>query len=114
MRLCYGPFDVKDALSLSRFEEACRSGSWQGLLYPVDTVLLHMDALTVNEETETVLRAGGTVTLTDKELYVTSVYMSDDKPHQAYRRAYTSDGRFLGVLRLSPDKSKWQPAKIFR
>jgi len=114
VRTGYGPFEIENALSLPQFEEACRRGSWKEKLYPLDIVLRHMDALILNEKTAAVLRSGAAVALTDTELSALSAAESEDKPHQVYRRAYTADGRFLGVLRLSSDRSKWQPVKIFR
>jgi hypothetical protein len=30
-----------------------------------------------------------------------------------YCRAYSGDGRFLAILRRTPEKSVWQPKKVF-
>ncbi len=101
-RLCYGPFDIKDAVSLSRLEDAFRSGYWEHFLHPMDCVLSAWPAVVVDEATEQVIRNGLSVAL--------SLALPDDRRC----RTYTADGHFLGVLRFDTEIEKWHPEKVFQ
>ena len=106
-RLRCGLFDIKEAVSLDQLEAACRHGYWQHLVYPIDTVLLDWGAIIVDDEVSQLIRNGRPVVLRND--------YSDREggPYQSYCRAYTLDGRFLGVLRFNPERSEWQPEKVF-
>jgi tRNA pseudouridine55 synthase len=102
-----GPFDIKDAISISQLEEAFRYGYWQQFVYPVDFALQHYSAVVVDYEAEEAIRKGSPVVLEH----------SDDRGDngrvgQKYCRAYSLDGRFLGVLHRVPEKEIWQPKKV--
>jgi tRNA pseudouridine55 synthase len=101
-RLRYGPFDIKDAVSISRLEEAFGSGYWEHFLHPMDCVLTAWPAVVVDEATEQLIRNGLPVAL--------SLESSDDRRC----RTYTADGDFLGVLRFEPQKGHWHPEKVFQ
>jgi tRNA pseudouridine55 synthase len=96
-----GPFDIRDAISPTQLEEAFRHGYWQHFVYPVDTVLQHQSAVVVDSATEDIIKNGGTITLEE-----------DEDPGTKHCRAYSLDGRFLGVLRRLPGKGLWQPKKV--
>lgn len=106
IRLSYGVFDIKDAISLPQLEDAFRYGYWQYFVYPIDIVLLHWTAMVVSDETSRAIRNGCPL-----------VFENDD--HRAWSsvenhcRVYTPDGCFLGVLRFNPEKGQWQPEKVF-
>lgn len=106
-RLRCGLFDIKEAVSLDQLEAACRYGYWQHLVYPIDTVLLDWGAIIVDDEVSQLIRNGRPVVLRND--------YSDREggSYQSYCRAYTLDGRFLGVLRFNPERSEWQPEKVF-
>jgi len=106
IRLRCGVFNISDAVSLPQLEDAFRYGYWQHLVYPIDTVLLHWTAMVVSEDTERVIRNGSPLVL---ENYGSSAPSSSEN----HCRAYTPDGRFLGVLRFNPERGQWQPRKIF-
>jgi tRNA pseudouridine55 synthase len=101
VRLRCGYFDIKDAVSLSRLEDSFRNGSWQELIYPVDSVLSHWAAVVVDDAGEKNIRSGRPLLLDE-----------DSSPGER-RRAYSSDGSFLGVLRFNPETGQWQPEKVF-
>jgi tRNA pseudouridine55 synthase len=103
VRLRYGPFDIKDAVSISQVEDAFHSGCWTHLLYPVDCVLLHWPAIVVDAATEQNIRNGRPLTLAQD---------FDGEAMENRCRAYTLDGCFLGVLRFNGGKSEWQPEKV--
>ncbi|MFH1002837.1 MAG: tRNA pseudouridine(55) synthase TruB [Chloroflexota bacterium] len=109
VRRCCGSFDIDDAVSLPRFEEACRYGYWERLVYPVDVVLRHWATLVVGPANAENIRQGRPPVLPPE---------SDPGPPSAgaaahrYCRAYTAEGGFLGVLRFDPERGQWQPAKV--
>lgn len=101
-RLRYGHFDIRDAISLSHLENAFRHGYWTDLLYPMDSVLGHWAAVVVGNDTGEDMKMGRSLMLVDV-----------DAPVLERRcRAYTLDGRFIGVLRFNPVSGRWQPEKV--
>ncbi len=100
VRLHCGPFHISHAVSLSGLEEAFRLGYWQGLVCPVDTVLSQWAAVVVSDDTGELIRNGSPLTL--------ELPPADDRC-----RAYTADGRFIGLLRLDPESGQWKPEKVF-
>jgi len=117
-RLRHGPFDIKDAISLTQLENACRRNYWHHYVYPIDIVLLDWAAIIVSDAREQLIRNGNPVVLkgavTGRENGyppTPQVAGSNSKDHC---RAYTLDGLFLGVLRFNPKSRQWQPKKVFR
>lgn len=108
VRTRYGPFHISRAVSVSQLEEAFRSGYWEHFLHPADSVLQHWKAVLVSDDTAAKLRNGAAVALEEGE--------ETGAGGEAKRRcrAYTQDGRFLGVLRHDPETGRWQPEKIFQ
>jgi tRNA pseudouridine55 synthase len=105
LRLRCGPFDIKDAVSLSQLEDAFRDGYWQKLIYPIDFVLWHWAAVVVDSGAEVDIRNGRPLVLAGGDSL---------KAASGERcRAYTSDGSFLGVLKFNPETGQWQPEKVF-
>jgi tRNA pseudouridine55 synthase len=102
-----GLFDIKDAISISQLEEAFRYGYWEHFVYPSDIVLQDYQAVVVDHEAEEAIRNGSPIALEHG-----STRDSKDSPRQKYCRAYTLDGRFLGVLHRVPEKGVWQPKKV--
>ncbi len=99
-----GIFAIKDALSLLKLEEAFRLGYWERYLHPVDSVLQDFDALVVDDTAEADMKNG-------KMINIAKSGETGDKPK--YCRAYSQDGRFLGILSYLPDKGLWHPKKVF-
>ena len=102
-----GLFDIKDAVSMSQLEEAFRHGYWEHFLYPVDIVLQDYNAVVMDDAAEEAMKNGSRVVLEQGN-------SQDNKSssRQKYCRAYSADGRFLGILRHVPDKGIWQPKKV--
>ena len=103
-----GFFDIKDSTSMSLLEDAFNYGYWEQFMQPMDTALQHFEAIVVNSTTEENIRKGCPVLLEQRDDLV-----ENGSHDNTYRRAYTSDGRFLGILYGTHDKSVWQPRKIF-
>lgn len=104
VRLRTGPFHVDRALSLEEFENVAADEQWKEHLHPLDSLLLHMKSLAVEENAERHLRHGRSVALGHRGLY--AGYL------ESYR-IYSSDGRFLAVVRFDRPNNRWDPHKVF-
>ncbi len=102
VRLRYGPFDIREALTLPELEDAFRYGYWTDFAFPIDYVLTAIPAVVVGEETARDIRYGASVSLN-----------FEGKPGEKRCRAYTADGCFLGVLSFNPESGLWEPKKVF-
>ena len=115
IRLRCGLFDIKDAVSLPQLEDAFRYGYWQHFVYPIDSVLLHWTAMVVSEDARQDIRNGQSLAVKDGDQ--ASGYPKRHVLQQSSTenrcRAYSLDGRFLGVLRFNSEKEQWQPEKVF-
>ena len=99
-----GIFDIKEAITPEHFEEACRVGYWESLLYPMDSILSLWETVIVGEEKAQAIRNGALLTLTEN---------TSNKVETEFCRAYTWDGSLLGILRFDTVKQQWQPEKVF-
>jgi tRNA pseudouridine55 synthase len=104
-RTAYGPFKIEDAVPPSQIEEAFRSGDRERFIHPPDYVLQGYPSAVVDGEGEKAMKQGHVLAL--------EVPAITDASAGTRCRAYAADGRFLGVLRYLPDKSTWQPEKVF-
>jgi tRNA pseudouridine55 synthase len=104
-RTGYGPFEIREALSLPQVKEAFHNGYLHLLTHPMDSVLRHLPSAVVSEDEEASIRNGRALVLADSD------HLSEQTPNRC--RAYSLDGRFLGVLRFKPDDGHWRPEKVF-
>ena len=95
-----GPFSLDDALTIEQLEA---EEDWEGLLEPPDAALKETPALLVPSAGERHLRNGQPVNLPGSAPYA---------KHLEPRRAYSEDGRFLGLVRFNRAESSWKPEKI--
>jgi len=102
VRLGYGIFKIEDAVSLSMLEDSVASGSVESLVCPIDWALSSSPGVEVSLETAHLIGQGRPVVLEG----VSAAF-------EGYLRAYTSEGRFLAVLRYLPQSGEWQPEKVF-
>jgi tRNA pseudouridine55 synthase len=107
VRLKCGLFDIDEAMDIASMEEAFHYGYWQRFLYPIDEVLLDWRAAIVNQESESAIRKGRSVSLVADENLCTYPYSENQC------RAYSGDGHFVAVLRLQPEGKMWHPEKVF-
>ena len=101
-RASAGPFDVESAHSPEEFEEA--GESWRELLEPPDAALGRLEGIVIEPAAERHLRNGQAVSVPAAGVYA---------KHLEERRAYSSEGVFLGIVRFSRPDSLWQPEKVF-
>ncbi len=100
-----GIFDIKDAVSLPKLEEAFRGGYGDDYLHPVDFVLQDYQAVIVDDAAEVAIKNGTSINIPGS-LDIKS------PAGEKYCRVYSRDGRFLGMLRYVPEKEVWQPKKV--
>ena len=117
IRLRYGLFDIKDAVSLPQLEDAFRYGYWQHFVYPIDIVLLDWAAIVVSNNTEQLIKNGRPLALGSDTGSGGTDYLKPYPRTQSFLgsrcRVYTLDGCFLGVLCFNPERGQWQPEKVF-
>ncbi|MCX7911604.1 MAG: tRNA pseudouridine(55) synthase TruB [Dehalococcoidales bacterium] len=100
VRTRYGIFDIAEATGLTELEAVFAGGLWEEYLYPPDAVLQGLPAVILDEGGELAMKQGRPVAVGAAE--VSSVC-----------RAYSRDGRFLGIVRYLPDRGTWQPKCVF-
>lgn len=98
VRTRVGPFALARAVSLERLAEALADGSWDRWIYAPDEALLDWRAAILADTNEQRLRHG-------QMLAFPSI------TEAARLRAYSVDGRFLGMLERAGEV--WKPAKVF-
>lgn len=105
-RIHAGGFHLDSAVTLEDLERANTSEptGWQQYLYSVDWVLRGLKSISVGRSAEQCLRNGQSISL------------GRLGPEAAYLerfRAYSTDGRFLALVRFEPSDQVWRPIKVF-
>jgi tRNA pseudouridine55 synthase len=111
VRRQYGPFSLDNAVSPEDLEQAVGADSWSGYVFPVDSVLTHLDTVVVNDGIGRDIMNGRKIDIGPGES--TGASLTEKSTGHNRLRAYSSDGRFIGVLRFDPETERWQPEKIF-
>jgi len=97
-------FTLDDTVVAETFEAAEDDEAWRDLLAPPDIALRALDALPVDAAAERHLRNGQAVALPAASTYA---------KHLDARRAYSTDGRFLAIVRFNRPDATWQPERVF-
>lgn len=107
-----GPFTLKQSITLEDLEAALQADAWQDHLYAADEALLKWNAAILGSESEARLRNGQLLTFPNAmpSAPEESADTDADVPREDMLRAYSTDGRFLGVLRERD--GAWQPHKV--
>jgi tRNA pseudouridine55 synthase len=100
-RTGYGPFHIEEAMPLERLEEAFRAGQWREFSHPLDCVLKHLAALTLDAAGDEAVRKGIPVTAENRGEYEGEL-----------RRAYNAGGELTAVLRFDSQNGCWRPQKV--
>jgi hypothetical protein len=93
-------------VTLERLEAALADGSWSDHLYAPDEALLEWRAAIVGPEHERRLVNGVALRLPRAD--AAAPLPAADEP----LRAYSTDGRFLGILRWDDGQGAWRPEKV--
>ncbi|UCD08433.1 MAG: tRNA pseudouridine(55) synthase TruB [Dehalococcoidales bacterium] len=113
VRRKYGPFSIDNAVLYDDLDQSSLGDDWQRYIHPIDSVLLHLKAIVVNDDTRKDIQHGRTI-----ENIVSNGQISKDQSHPEELKvtrclAYGLDGCFLGILRYVPESGRWQPEKVF-
>jgi len=101
IRLKNGIFNIDDGLTVEQLEDAFNGGYWQDVMHPIDSVLTHMPAAIVDNQSETDIKNGVSL-----DLDIEGCSDAD------WCRAYSEDGRFIALLRYKSSTGKWHPRKV--
>ena len=102
VRSAYGPFTVGEAVTPETLQNSVTADQLASLLYPVDYPLSSWKhCITTIEEARHI--AGGI------DISLPGLIPDDS----IYCRAYHPDGRFLAVMKFTPDSGLWHPQKVF-
>jgi len=105
-----GPFTLDQCLTLEALEVALADGGWRERLYAPDEALLERRAAILGERDEARMRNGQPLRFTARDA-------GDgwQPPVEGeLLRAYSVDGRFLGILRWNAAGAAWQPHKVLQ
>lgn len=102
-----GPFLLEQALTLDDFGRAAGEGRWQKFLHAADSVLLDWWAAVLGRERTDEIMQGRGIHLTPLR-----AERMAGLPAGTPCRAYSTDGRFLAILRYRGEQF-WHPAKVF-
>jgi tRNA pseudouridine55 synthase len=104
-RLSCGAFKAETSVTPEQLEPTDDTqDGWQKHLLPVDWVLQNLNSITVGQQAEQYLRHGQSVNL--GQAPQNAGYLEEF-------RAYTSDGRFLALVRFDRGDNSWRPTKVF-
>ena len=104
IRLRSGPFKISDSLSLENAEEKCTDGTWIEKLHTPDVVLTGLPAVILGKESEQIINHGQSLS--------TTIHTNISNSQETYR-AYSTDGRFLAILKFDNAKNQLLPQKVF-
>jgi len=103
VRLRYGCFDIRDAVSLAQLEEGFRNGDWTKFIYPIDIVFQDWAAVVVDAAAAADIRNGRPVELEP----------ASPQTGAGWLRIYNRDGYFLGLLKFDREKERWLVGRVF-
>ncbi|HEV8192615.1 MAG TPA: tRNA pseudouridine(55) synthase TruB [Ktedonobacterales bacterium] len=105
VRIRSGPFTLDESLTLVELEQALADGTWQEHFFAPDEALLSWRAAILGSESEGALRNGQLLR-----------FAARADPHSPgdLLRAYSTDGRFLGILQWNEAGATWQPHKVLQ
>jgi hypothetical protein len=87
---------------MSEINDAFQQNTWKEFIHPVDSPLFSLKAAIVDKRDEVAIRNGRSISLGEEYPFP-----------EEYCRAYSSDGRFIAVLRFISNKKLWHPEKVF-
>jgi tRNA pseudouridine55 synthase len=125
-----GPFTLETSVPLAALEQAFAEARWADYLYAPDEALLDRQAAILGAESETRVRTGqplrfalplpippaslpaGETGESGGQETAGAPTAGEALEPERLLRAYTVDGRFLGILRWERELATWQPHKV--
>lgn len=108
-----GPFTLKQCVTLQGLERALADGTWRDALYAPDEALLERRAAILGAVSEARMRNGQLLRFGPETRPADGDGTDAREPREGeLLRAYTTDGRFMGLLRWETAQGAWQPAKV--
>jgi tRNA pseudouridine55 synthase len=121
-----GPFTLKQALTLEALEAALAGEGWRDHLYAPDEALLDHRAAILADKHEASMRNGQPLhfasaqpptpaAVAEAQREAADATLGAIPPEEGeLLRAYSTDGRFLGIARWNAADSAWQPHKVLQ
>ena len=103
-RVKAGAFALEDTIGVEELEQSGEEDAWRDLVLPPDAAVRALEPIALAGAAERHLRNGQAVTVPTAGAYAR---------HLELRRAYSADGRFLGLARFNRPEGQWQPEKVF-
>jgi len=104
-RTANGPFLLTDAITLQQLSDAVNKGCWQKLVKPIDSALMELELLILNDEQGYRLSNGETVELDKEELCSIAVGQRC--------RLYNQRGDFIAIGIIQGTGRELKPLKVF-
>jgi tRNA pseudouridine55 synthase len=111
VRLRSGPFTLDESLTLEELAQALEDGSWVNYLYAADEALLDRLAVIVGPAAEKRVLLGQELQFAGSS----TLQALEEGPlllDASLLRAYSTDGRFLGILCWQASTHTWRPQKV--
>ncbi|PKB72983.1 MAG: tRNA pseudouridine(55) synthase TruB [SAR202 cluster bacterium Io17-Chloro-G7] len=106
VRLSTGRFHADDSITPDQLEESTNQpGGWEEHLHPIDWVLKDFKSISVGKQAENLLRNGQSVNLGPQ--FIEAAYLEEF-------RVYSTEGRFLALVRFDRPANSWRPVKVFQ
>ena len=112
VRLRSGPFTLDESLTLEALAQALEDGSWVDYLYAPDEALLDRLAVILGPASEKRLLLGQSLPFAPPTTLPSAAEESPQPSDEALMRAYSTDGRFLGILSWQAASHAWHPQKV--
>jgi tRNA pseudouridine55 synthase len=107
-----GPFTLDQAITLEQLEQALATEAWRDLLFAADEALLDWRAVILGAASEARLRNGQPLRFAARPALPSPSGRGVGGEGALPARAYSADGRFLGIVLWSADQLAWQPHKV--
>ena len=104
VRVRSGPFDLADSIPMSNLEETDPAFDWREHVYALDYAVKDLRAVVVGSRIEQMVSRGRPISQNFR--------VPPARPEQQCR-AYSTDGRFLGILTFDGSERHWRPLKVF-
>ena len=103
-RLRSGPFRLAAATGLEELEEMIDEGTWQDVMFAPDSAVQELPSVIIGKQQEEMIKHG-------RPLAAGVGIPSSGKDERC--RAYSVDGRFVGVMAFDSTTAHWRPHKVF-